>query len=435
MKGIQSLNNFTFLKKFFIVLILISIMYAFFTNSTSSKKIDNMAYIVAVGIEKGTVEKYKMCFELSTIKSSSSESSSENSENSSKSSSSNSEEESPYTVYSVECDSIDTGISLLNTYINKQINLSHCKIIVISEDIAKDGIRSIVYNFVNKIEIRPDCNIIISQTPGNEFKDNDKPSLEDVLTQYFDISSNTDDNDTDYTKIVTLNEFYSSLEDPLKQPYAALGIINNAKSSKESSNNNDIEIDNSVGSIKSKKEKYLVELIGIAVFNDDKMVGKLSSMETVCHLALIDNLKQSTISIPSPFEQNDKINLFIGVTRSPKIKVYIDKNLPTPFVKIDLMVIGRLLSFNNTEKTIDQNIIHEMESKTNEYLRKQMYDYLYKTSKEFKSDISGIGTNAPINFLTHQDLDNYNWLKNYENCFFQINVNTSIKSGYFLTNK
>ena len=165
------------------------------------------------------------------------------------------------------------------------------------------------------------------------------------------------------------------------------------------------------------------------------MVGKLSSMETVCHLALIDNLKQSTISIPSPFEQNDKINLFIGVTRSPKIKVYIDKNLPTPFVKIDLMVIGRLLSFNNTEKTIDQNIIHEMESKTNEYLRKQMYDYLYKTSKEFKSDISGIGTNAPINFLTHQDLDNYNWLKNYENCFFQINVNTSIKSGYFLTNK
>lgn len=430
MKGIQILNNYTFLKKFFIVLILISIMYAFFTNSSSSKKIDNMAYIVAVGIEEGSTEKYKITFELSTVKSSSSESSDDSSKNSK-----SSEESSPYTVYSVECDSIDTGISLLNTYINKHINLSHCRIIVISESLAQKGIRSIVYNFVNKIEIRPDCNIIISQTPGNEFEENKKPSLEDVLTQYFEISSNTDDNDTDYTKIVTLNEFYSSLEDPLKQPYAALGIINNATSSLKSSNNNDIEIDNSVGSITSKKDEYLVELIGISVFNDDRIVGKLSSMETVCHLALIDDLKQSTISIPSPFESDDKINLFISVTRKPKIDVYIDKTNSTPFVIINLKVVGRLLSFNNTEKKFDQNIIYQMEAKSNEYITNQMYNYLYKTSKEFRSDISGIGTNASINFLTQQELDNYNWLKNYENCIFKVNVETSIKSGYFLTNK
>ena len=389
MKGIQILNNYTFLKKFFIVLILISIMYAFFTNSSSSKKIDNMAYIVAVGIEEGSTEKYKITFELSTVKSSSSESSDDSSKNSK-----SSEESSPYTVYSVECDSIDTGISLLNTYINKHINLSHCRIIVISESLAQKGIRSIVYNFVNKIEIRPDCNIIISQTPGNEFEENKKPSLEDVLTQYFEISSNL-----------------------------------------KSSNNNDIEIDNSVGSITSKKDEYLVELIGISVFNDDRIVGKLSSMETVCHLALIDDLKQSTISIPSPFESDDKINLFISVTRKPKIDVYIDKTNFTPFVIINLKVVGRLLSFNNTEKKFDQNIIYQMEAKSNEYITNQMYNYLYKTSKEFRSDISGIGTNASINFLTQQELDNYNWLKNYENCIFKVNVETSIKSGYFLTNK
>ena len=128
------LNNYTLLKKLFIVLILISIIYAFFSNSTSSRKIDDMAYIVAIGIEKGSVEKYKMTFELSTVKSSSSESSSDsgkegNDSSSGKSSESNSS--SPYTTYCVECASIDTGISLLNTYINKHINLSHCKIIVI----------------------------------------------------------------------------------------------------------------------------------------------------------------------------------------------------------------------------------------------------------------------------------------------------------------
>lgn len=433
MKGKQLLNNYTFLKKFFIISILISIMYVFFNNTSSSKKIDNMAYVVAIGIEKSNIEKYKMTFELSTVKSSSSDSSDTNSKKNT--GDSLSEKKSPYSIYSVECNSIDTGISLLNTYINKHINLSHCKIIVISEDLASEGIRSIIYNFVNKIEIRPDCNIIISQTPGIEFSKTKEPSLADVLNQYFQMSLNTDDNDTDYTRIVTLNEFYSTLEDPLKQPYATLGIISNATSPIETSENNDIEIDKSVGSITSKNEEYLVELIGISVFKDDKMIGKLSSMETICHLALIDNLKQSTISIPSPFENNDEINLFISVTRAPKIKVFIDKNSSTPLVKIELKIIGRLISFNNTEKTIDQNIIYQMENKTNEYITNKMYDYLYKTSENLKSDISGIGLYASKNFLTYQELEQFDWLKNYEKCIFNINVQTSIKSGYFLTNK
>ena len=75
-------------------------MYAFFTNSSSSKKIDNMAYIVAVGIEEGSTEKYKITFELSTVKSSSSESSDDSSKDSNSKNSKSSEESSPYTVYS-----------------------------------------------------------------------------------------------------------------------------------------------------------------------------------------------------------------------------------------------------------------------------------------------------------------------------------------------
>ena len=433
------MNNPTLLKKILIALILISIMYAFFTNATSSQKLDNLAYVVAIGIEKGDVEKYKMSFELSTVKSSSSDSSSNsNSGNSSNSggggSSSSSESNPAYTVNSVECGSIDMGISLLNTYINKHVSLSHCKLIVISEDLAKEGIRSIIYNFVNKIEIRPDCNIIISQTPGDEFKEASKPTIEDVLSKYFDLTSNTEDEETGYSKTVTLNEFYSYLEDPLRQPYCTLGIINNANNPIEISNKNDVGIDKSIGSIQSQEEDILVELIGLAVFNDDKMVGKLSGIETICHLALIDDLKQCTISIPSPFQENDNINLYITVNRAPKIQVLINNN-SSPFVKVDLKIIGRLLSFNNKEKAIDQEIISQIEKEANHYLNKELYDYLNKTSKELKSDISAIGTHASQNFSTLQELERYNWLKSYEDCIFKINVNVGLKSGYFLTNK
>ena len=44
---------------------------------------------------------------------------------------------SPDTVIdTIESSSIESGISLANSYISKKINLTHCKVIVISEEIA-----------------------------------------------------------------------------------------------------------------------------------------------------------------------------------------------------------------------------------------------------------------------------------------------------------
>ena len=37
------------------------------------------------------------------------------------------------------------------------------------------------------------------------------------------------------------------------------------------------------------------------------------------------------------------------------------------------------------------------------------------------------------NFFTTQEFDEYNWLKNYKDAFFDVKVNTSIKSGMLIT--
>ena len=62
----------------------------------------------------------------------------------------------------------------------------------------------------------------------------------------------------------------------------------------------------------------------------------------------------------------------------------------------------------------------------------KIHTYLYKVSKEFNSDIDGFGKYAVKNFLTWDDWINYNWLDNYKNSFFEVNVNTDVKSGYIL---
>ena len=63
------------------------------------------------------------------------------------------------------------------------------------------------------------------------------------------------------------------------------------------------------------------------------------------------------------------------------------------------------------------------------YLKKALNDYLYKTAKEYNCDIDGFGKYAVKYFTTIQDWQAYNWLDNFQNSTFNVNVETTIKSG------
>ena len=55
----------------------------------------------------------------------------------SKNSSNVNSSDSPDTLIdTIECPSIESGISLANGYISKKLNLSHCKVLIFSEEIA-----------------------------------------------------------------------------------------------------------------------------------------------------------------------------------------------------------------------------------------------------------------------------------------------------------
>ena len=76
-----------------------------------------------------------------------------------------------------------------------------------------------------------------------------------------------------------------------------------------------------------------------------------------------------------------------------------------------------------------------MEYATNSYLNANITDFLYKTSKELKSDFIGFGRNAVRSFKTMDDWKNYDWLNKYQNSEFNVNVNTTVKSSYLLIGK
>ena len=62
-----------------------------------------------------------------------------------------------------------------------------------------------------------------------------------------------------------------------------------------------------------------------------------------------------------------------------------------------------------------------------------IYNYLNKTSKEFQSDIAGMGRFAIKNFKTTNEWEDYNWLENYQNSTFKVDLKLSIRTGILLT--
>ena len=105
-------------------LILLVIFAGAFSNSYTSHNISNLAYVLAIGIDVG--EKAKMKISAQFTKS-----------DVSSPSNGSSDESSSIVLVSGEADSIYSGLNLINSYIGKEINLSHCNVVVFSEELAK----------------------------------------------------------------------------------------------------------------------------------------------------------------------------------------------------------------------------------------------------------------------------------------------------------
>ena len=187
-----------------------------------------------------------------------------------------------------------------------------CMLVGFSEEFAKEGISSQIYSLINNEKFRPTTNLIISSCDAYEYLKNIKPNLEKLTTNYYDTFSLTN-KFTGYFSNITIGEFFNTLSTRNSDGTAILGGLNannrsneeessseNSSSSESSSQteNENVSVADTVTNIEqlvagtsSIQGKRGTENIGIAVFNNDKMCGKLDTIETMCHLLLKNEIK------------------------------------------------------------------------------------------------------------------------------------------------
>lgn len=112
-------------KKILIYSLILTIFIIFtyaFSQSYSFRGIDKLAYVIALGIDSSENSDLKITFQFTKTASTSQDDSSS---------------ESTTIENTIEASSIEEAINLMNVYMGKELNLSHCKIVVFSKDIAQ----------------------------------------------------------------------------------------------------------------------------------------------------------------------------------------------------------------------------------------------------------------------------------------------------------
>lgn len=398
------------LKKLLAICLIISMLF-FLTGCYDANGIEELAYVVAIGLDINDNNELELSVQIAT---SDNKSSSDSSSSTSQSNSSN--------LTTIKCNTIDTGIALINNHISKKLNLSHCQVIIISEKLAKQGVSVYIDTLLNSSELRNDCSVIVSKCSAKDYLNSVNPALENLTARYYESTLNSAKY-TGYTTDISLFEFYSKMKDSCSEAYAIYGAVlsENQINSPVKENADYIAGNNPIS------DKDVIGNLGIAVFRDDKLVGKLSGLDSICHILINNELKSCVLSIPSSDFQTEFIDLSLISEKKTKSSVKIINN--TPHITTDIYLVAQGLSMDNQINYSSKEQLNLIERTASEYISKQVSNYLYKTSTVLNADICGFGRFALKNYLTIDEWLASNWLNNYKNATFDVNVHLKVKSG------
>ena len=434
------------LKFYAIVILALVFMYAFSASYTSDS-VDNISYVIALAVDENEGEKnLQVTFEFMDTSTFSSESSSE-----SKSA----------IIDTINATSINSAINLLNAYIGKQVNLSHCKVVVFSDKIAQKGISAEVSELMNNIQVRPSTNIIICKGNALEYIQNSTSQLEKILTNYYDIFPNSSEY-TGYTSNIMIGEFYNYLTtkecgnlailgglNPTISPSNSSGNPSNSSADGSSSGGSSVGSSSSENSSEKEKPKEKpdnstplsqmisgnapilgergTENIGLAVMKDGIYIGDLTAEETLCHTLISGEVNSFLLTINNTKIYENYLDIELFENMSPKISVEIENN--NPKININIKLIGRIsgikdgINYSDEPSNLDLDKISRAAEDT---IKRCITDYLNKTSTEFKCDIDYFYNYAKRRFITVQDWKNYDWSSKYTNSKFDVNVEAKV---------
>ena len=356
---------------------------------------------------------------------------------------------------SVQAPNIYAAIGLANRIVSKTFYLSHTKIIVVSREVAQKGLKDITETFIRSDDLRPDIYLAVSLDGAHKYLDSVKPAMEVNPAKYYQLIY--DKNSFMGIPVGSAKDFFFGIEtEDFDSFLPVAGVIGNGedKQSSDEENGGDSE-NNSGGSSDSSSEenssnenskqkdapennqgfeykmkdyiggqaavemKNKSESMGSAIFKGDKMTGTIGSIESQMFKLLMGDYNYSYITLFSDQTPNNPVTIKIIQGKTPEYDIDIDNKR----IEVKTFLEGDVSSLPADYNI--ENDIKGFEDNACKYLGEEFTKFMSEYIKTYDSDTFRLKERCKRKFLTNEKYNEFKENVNFKE--YSINVNVKFK--------
>ncbi len=253
----------------------------------------------------------------------------------------------------IEAPNFYLALSQLRSFLGKEPDISHLKVIAFSKELAREGLTPHAQHLLSHQEIRPDTNLCLAES-AEEFLTKVKPTLEQSTARYYELMFWR--RYSPYAPVTELDDFVMNANDSGKDPVLPI----------------------------AEKE----QVAGMGIFRDGVLVAEANSRKAMLYKMLTGKASDITITA------GDSV-FSVDSRGTPDISVDVTQNPPA--VTVTPILRARLL----TGSTQDRSLLGaELEEEMTALLRE---------CAALSSDILGFGTIARTSCRTNKEWQDINW--------------------------
>jgi spore germination protein KC len=281
---------------------------------------------------------------------------------------------SPVEIVTTQGTTIAEAVKNISEDFDRKVFFAHVQVLVVSEQLAKEGLQSILDFFIRNNNVRDLTWFIIAKEAKAKDILATKHGIEDVQATYLDsiIKNRRDNSEVSTPDLLTYLKELAGGNNPIG---GVMEIVEQPN-------------------MPTKEKKELItqgiKLSGTAVFKKDKLVGYLNNTETRGLNWVTGKVKSTVITIPSPNEKDKLIAIAITKANSKITPEMRDGKIS--FI-IEVKVDGNIAEQQDTADYFENiESFGTLEKEQQDMIEREIRTTIDKIQRELHSDILGFGS-------------------------------------------
>lgn len=376
------------------------------------KEIDETAYIIALGIDTSEDSGYSYTFQFSAPLATGG--SSEGGESGSKAGGEGGDENKNPTVRNIVVTAPDfyTAKNMTNNFLSKNVDMSHLKLIVFSQEVDRDGFLNHSQFLLREREVRPHTAVAVSINSAEEYIKSVNPELEANTAKYYELMSLRSNNVYSPTK--RLAEFVDEINSEYGVSILPVAAATDGEAKdKSSSATDDMWVGINDSAVKSGRSDFR----GLAVFKNGQMSGIMDGDCAMIFNILNRDIRSCTLTLKNPYTDDDVFSFRLTV---PSRAVYAIEQTKKP---CNITVSqGLNIEFFGTVLPEGFKSHEELCAYAKSVITQKFTEYFYDLSRGKQADIMKIGDCYKKLFLTEEAFDSSDWEQLFNSADFKVEI-------------